>query len=85
MAKPVDVMEAVTSEVQTDVEEEMGDVHDGVGDELDASDFEFPEINEPELESQEERERFYQEVWGPLCCIDGPNFFFHSVSKGSGS
>lgn len=70
MVKSMEVLGAETSEVQTDVEEEMGDFQDDVNDELDASDFEFPEINEPELETQEERERFYQEVCGPLCGND---------------
>jgi hypothetical protein len=47
-------------EVHTDVEEDMVDVnyHEGEEEEY----FEFPEIHEPELEIQEERDRFYQEV-----------------------
>lgn len=45
-----------------EMEEEMDYVQDDANEDLYASDFEFPEINEPEFETQEERERFYQEV-----------------------
>ncbi|KXN83005.1 SAC3 family protein 1 [Leucoagaricus sp. SymC.cos] len=52
-----------TQDAHTDVEGDMVDVnhHDDEEGE-DADDFEFPEIHEPELETQEEREKFYQEL-----------------------
>lgn len=41
----------------------MADLTEGEGEYGEEEEqFEFPEIHEPELETQEEREKFYQEV-----------------------
>lgn len=62
ITKPKEVAPTQEPDTHTDVEEEMEDVQGDASEDLYATDFEFPDINEPELETQEERERFYQEV-----------------------
>lgn len=64
--QPKEVVPTQEHDAHTDVEEEMEDVQDDTNDDFYATDFEFPEIDEPELETQEERERFYQEVREPF-------------------
>ncbi|EKM74835.1 hypothetical protein AGABI1DRAFT_132809 [Agaricus bisporus var. burnettii JB137-S8] len=59
---PKDVMPTQEYDAPAEMEEEMDYVQDDANEDLYASDFEFPEINEPEFETQEERERFYQEL-----------------------
>lgn len=60
---PKDLIPTKEYDAAADVEEEMDFVQGDSNEDLYATDFEFPEIEEPDLETQEERERFYQEVY----------------------
>jgi hypothetical protein len=81
---PKDLTPTKEYDAPADAEEEMGYVQDDANEDLYATDFEFPEIEEPDFETQEERERFYQEVCR-LCFIllNGPDVFSQLVGEGS--